>query len=50
METYFWTCNCGKQGRKLEWGKMVKASLRHLAQHERKLEWDSEQDFQKVGA
>lgn len=47
---YYWTCDCGKKGRVLIWHKMVRALNRHLAEHERKLEWGTEQDWVKVSA
>ena len=49
-QNYYWTCTCGKKGRILIWHKMVRAMLRHLAEHERKLEWETDQDWVKVGA
>lgn len=50
METYFWTCDCGKHGRKLVWHKMVRAMMRHNSEHERKLQWNNEVNWEKVGA
>jgi hypothetical protein len=41
-QNHHWVCTCGKQGRLLIWNKSVKAGLRHIQEHERKLEWGFE--------
>jgi hypothetical protein len=39
IEYFRWTCDCGKRGNFLVFGKACKASDRHIKEHERKLEW-----------
>ena len=47
IEYFRWTCDCGKRGKFLVFGKACKASDRHIQEHERKLEWGFSTDLQR---
>lgn len=47
-ESFKWICDCGKNGNFLVFGKACRASDRHIAEHERKLQWDFSTRLEKA--